>query len=171
MTTCCWRLTQPETRRRKKARGEGTASMSPQLPQEAPTLQGWSRTGMMTPVAGGRLVPGRRAPPASVATSGRVFAQDGTSFFGSAPCEIGGTKFTPRGRRNQAPQSGKVRVETHSRLPSGKEGHKLRGWPLYNSGQTFVSRDIQRRFHGGLLAAGEKLSITSPYDDLILLCH
>ena len=37
--------------KQEEASGEGTASMSPQLPQEAPTLQGWPGTGMVT-VAG-----------------------------------------------------------------------------------------------------------------------
>ena len=49
---CCWRLTQPESRRRKKASGGDNASMGPQLPQGAPTLQAWSGMRDRDPVAG-----------------------------------------------------------------------------------------------------------------------
>jgi hypothetical protein len=49
---------------RGRQRGHGS-----QLPQQAPTLQAWPGTGIVTPSPGGRLVPGRRAPPATVATS------------------------------------------------------------------------------------------------------
>src|SRR5262245_16449128 len=75
MTACCCRLIQPESRRRKKASGEGTASTSLQLPQEAPTLQGWSGTAMVSPLQG----TSRARPQSSTRLSGnlgRVFAQD-----------------------------------------------------------------------------------------------
>src|SRR5262245_33989850 len=49
MTACYWRLTQPASRRKKKASGKGNAAMGPQLPQEAPTLQGWPKTETVTP--------------------------------------------------------------------------------------------------------------------------
>src|SRR4029453_18469773 len=75
MTACCWRLTQPENRRRKKASGGGNASMGPQLPQGAATLQAWPGTGIATPSQVDVSCPAVELPPSG--KLGRVFAHDG----------------------------------------------------------------------------------------------
>src|SRR5262245_39408859 len=87
MTACCWRLTQPENRRRKKASGGGKASMGPELPRGAPTLQGGPETGDGDPGAG--WTPRGRSSCSARRSGnlGRVFAQDGVP--GTAAAEIG----------------------------------------------------------------------------------
>src|SRR5262245_4322854 len=85
MTACCWRLTQPENRRRKKVSGGGNASMGPQPSYEAPTLQAGREPGMVTPLQGGRLVPGGSSPPASVATPAEFSHRTGKGFRKSHP--------------------------------------------------------------------------------------
>src|SRR5262249_233046 len=66
------------------------------------------------------------------------------------------------------PYEGQIKIEKH--VPEGQEIHST---PfddiLRNPGQTFLSKDLQRKIYGGLLKPGDKLELTSPYENLTLI--
>ncbi len=64
--------------------------------------------------------------------------------------------------------AGGVKIETHTSENQGVKS-QLVDDILRNAGQTFLSKDLQKKVYGALLPPGQILTITAPYEDLTLL--